>query len=149
MEAKLPVTKITKDITRVGDGLNKIFGSLLEGSFLPAYGEKFWHPVIDIHQSDKDVIVMVELPGISVKECNLSIEENRLTISGERKTKEEFKESNVWYSERIYGSFHRIIDLPVGVITDKAEAKYENGILSVTMPKSEKVRGKKIKIEVK
>ena len=145
---KAPAVRYVDDIARVGDGFNRLFGSLLGESILPAYGEKFWHPVIDINQTEKEICVRVELPGVDEKDISISVEESRLTISGERKTQEEYKESNQWYSEMTFGSFHRIIDLPDMVTSDKAEAKFEKGLLTVTIPRSEKAKSKKVKILV-
>ncbi|MDS1029243.1 Hsp20/alpha crystallin family protein [Bacillota bacterium LX-D] len=106
-------------------------------------------PRVDIYQTDADIIVKAEIPGVAKEDLNLYIDENSIRISGQTKKENELKDENVYRTERYYGNFSRTIPLPVGVISDQAKAEYKDGILSITVPKSEpsKSKGRKIDIQ--
>jgi len=91
---------------------------------------------------------MMDIPAIDPKAISISIIEDRITIKGERKREEESQEADYYRSERVYGSFQRIIQLPAEVVGDKAKASYKDGVLKITIPKSQKVVPKEVKIEV-
>ncbi|OPY68573.1 MAG: Spore protein SP21 [Syntrophorhabdus sp. PtaU1.Bin002] len=105
-------------------------------------------PPVDIHETKKDVVVIMDVPGIDPKDVAISILEDRLTVKGERKKEEETKEADYYRSERVYGSFQRILQLPSEVVGDKAKASYKDGVLKVTIPKSQKSVPKEVKVEV-
>ena len=106
-------------------------------------------PRVDVYQTDKDVVVKAEIPGVSKKDVNLYIDENSIRLSGQTKRENEFKEEDVYRTERYYGSFSRTIPFPVEVKSEEAKAEYRDGILTVTIPKAEssKSRGKRIDIQ--
>lgn len=106
-------------------------------------------PRIDIYQTEKDVVVKVEIPGVSKEDLNLYIDENSLRLFGQIKRENEFKDENAYRTERYYGNFSRTISFPVEVISEEAEADYTDGILSITVPKVEnsKAKGRKIDIQ--
>lgn len=105
-------------------------------------------PLADMEETDDEIIVRAEMPGLQKDDFNVELQNNRLTIRGEKKATEEKKEKNYHYSEIMYGSFSRSFTLPVEVASDKVDAKYENGTLTIRMPKSEKARTKKVKVDV-
>ena len=111
-------------------------------------GEVF--PKLDVHEDDKAVHVKAERPGLDEKDLNVTLKENTLTISGEKKEekKEEDKNRNYHYCERSFGSFSRTIILPEGIKADEVKANYKNGILDIELPKGEKARPKKVNVEV-
>lgn len=111
-------------------------------------GEVF--PKLDVHEDDKAVHVKAEIPGLDEKDLNVTLKENTLTISGEKKEekKEEVKNRNYYYCERSFGSFSRTIVLPEGIKADEVKANYRNGILDIELPKGEKARPKKVNVEV-
>jgi len=111
-------------------------------------GEVF--PKLDVHEDDKAVHVKAEIPGLDEKDLNVTLKENTLTISGEKKEekKEEDKNRNYHYCERSFGSFSRTIILPEGIKADEVKANYKNGILDIELPKGEKARPKKVNVEV-
>ncbi len=110
-------------------------------------GEVF--PKLDVHEDDKAVHVKAEIPGLDEKDLNVTLKENTLTISGEKKeeSKEEDKNRNYYYCERSFGSFSRTIVLPEGIKADEVKANYKNGILDIELPKGEKAWPKKINVE--
>lgn len=111
----------------------------LSGAFLPS---------VDIKENDKEFVVSAEIPGLDDKDVEVLLSGDSLTIKGEKKFEKEDKEDNYHRVERRYGSFKRIIPLPTDILTEKAEAKFEKGILYITVPKAEKKSGTK-KIPIK
>lgn len=108
-----------------------------------------WMPTVDIVENDDAFTVKAELPGVEKKDVDISIENGVLTIKGEKKSKTEQKDEKVHRVECSYGSFVRSFTLPASVKTDKVDAKYKDGILNMTLPKSEKDTTKKIEVKVK
>jgi len=113
-------------------------------------GEGFWHPPVDVHITDKSVLVRIDIPGVDPKKVDVSIEDNRLLVRGERILCEEAaKNEQCWYNETRRGDFHRVIDLPEYVDSDKTNATYDNGVLMIEMAKKEEAKTKVIKVQAK
>jgi HSP20 family protein len=104
---------------------------------------------IDMYQTENEVVVKTALPGVSADEVDITITGDTLCIRGEKKADEKVKREDYIYQEHRYGAFSRTVSLPGGLDTDKAEANFENGILTLTIPKSEEARPKSIKIKAK
>jgi HSP20 family protein len=106
-------------------------------------------PRVDVYQTEKEVVVKAEIPGVSKEDLNLYIDENSMRLSGQTKRENEFKDENAYRTERYYGSFSRTISFPVEVKSEEARAEYKDGILSVTVPKQEpsKAKGRRIDIQ--
>jgi HSP20 family protein len=102
---------------------------------------------IDLKETDTDVVVKAELPGVEPDEVDVSIMEGVLVIKGEHKEEKEEKEANYYSRELRYGSFSRSINLPAAINAEKAEAVFENGILTLTLPKTEEAKPKQIKVK--
>jgi HSP20 family protein len=107
-----------------------------------------WFPSLDVSETKSDIVVKVELPGIDPKDINISLSDGFLILKGERKTEKEEKEEDYHLIERSFGSFTRSIRLPRDFQGDKISASYKNGVLKVTLPKSEEAKKKEIKIKV-
>ena len=107
-----------------------------------------WLPSLDVSETKNDLVVKAELPGIDPKDIDISLSDCVLTIKGEKKQGKEEKEENYHLIERSYGSFTRSVRLPGDVQSDKITASYKNGVLRVTLPKSEEAKKKEIKIKV-
>ena len=113
-------------------------------------GEGFWHPPVDVHITDKSVLVRIDIPGVDPKKVDVSIEDNRLLVRGERIPCEEAaKDEQCWYNETRRGDFHRVIDLPEYVDSNKTNAAYDNGVLMIEMAKKEEAKTKVIKVQAK
>ncbi len=108
-----------------------------------------WSPAVDIHDSKDNFLVKVDLPGLKKEEIDLSVEDNTLTIRGEKKRDNEVKDDNYYRSERYYGAFCRQLVLPVAVDSTKVEAVYKDGVLKLTLPKKEEAKPKQIKVDIK
>ena len=124
---------------------NKFLG---ETPFARSFTEE-WSPSVDISETKDKLVIKAELPGLDVKDVNVSISGDLLTIKGEKKKEEEEKDEHHHYMERYYGSFQRSFQLPVNVKTDKIEATFDKGVLKVTLPKTEEAQKKEIEIKVK
>jgi HSP20 family protein len=114
--------------------------SMSGGSILPA---------IDLYQTADDVVVKAALPGLKADDVRISVTADMLTLSGEFKQETEQKETTYHIREHHYGSFERAVTLPTVVQTDKAKADFENGILTITLPKAETVKPTTINIKAK
>jgi len=106
-------------------------------------------PAIDMYQTDDEIVVKASLPGVKADEVQINITGEILTLKGETKQVEEKKEKAWHVREQRWGSFERTIALPTEVVSDKAKAEFENGILTITLPKAEEVKPKIINIKAK
>lgn len=106
-------------------------------------------PAIDMYQTDNEVVVKASIPGIKADEVHINITGDVLTLKGEIKHEEERKDQAWHIREHRFGSFERSVALPTAVKTDKAEAVFENGILTITLPKADQVKPKTINIKAK
>jgi HSP20 family protein len=113
--------------------------SLLEGE---------WLPRIDVAETEENVIVTAEIPGVKQDDVTITVTDDILTIKGEKKEEKEIKREDYCSIERSYGSFMRSITLPSSVQADKAKATHKDGVLTVTIPKSESAKPKSIKVNV-
>jgi len=104
---------------------------------------------IDMYETDDDVVVKTAVPGVKPEDLDITITGDTLTIKGETKMEEEVKRENYLRQERRYGAFSRSVALPGGLDTDKAEATFENGILTLRIPKLEEVKPKSVKVKAK
>lgn len=106
-------------------------------------------PSLELHEEDDKFIVNMDTPGMERKDLDISVTGTTLAIKGERKAEEKKKEKGYYYSERRYGSFQRIVELPAEVDAEKITANYKDGVLEVTLPKSERAKPKQIKVDIK
>jgi len=132
--------------------MDRLFDSFFRepfGWFGERGGMEVWYPSVDVEDSEKEVTVRAEVPGVAADDINLTIADNTLTISGEKKEESERKGEGFYHRERHFGSFERQFALPEGVDTDKIEAKFKKGVLTVTLPKKPEAIKPEKKIEVK
>lgn len=136
---------IWSPMTRLRDNLNRLFD-------YPEFGgtELFegWQPAVDVQEDKDNFIVKAEMPGLKREDIEVSIHQNTLVLCGERKREEEKKEEGYYRSERYFGKFQRSIPLPQAVDSQKIEAKYRDGVLTVRLPKSEQAKAKQIEVKV-
>lgn len=108
---------------------------------------RFTDIAMDMYETKDDVVVQAALPGIKPEDTEITITGNTLTIRGESKEENDVKEENYIRKERRYGSFSRVVALPDGLKSDKAEATFEDGMLKLRIPKSEEIKPKTIKVK--
>ncbi len=125
--------------------LNRLFEPFAEET-LPL---TTWVPACDIYETDKEIVVKAELPGIKKEDVFVSIENNVLMIRGERKFEEEVKRESFHRVERTYGEFLRSFTLPTFIDANKILAEFKDGLLMVTLPKREEAKPKQIEVKVK
>jgi HSP20 family protein len=106
-------------------------------------------PAIDLYQTDDEIVVHAALPGLKADDVQISVTGDLLTLKGEFKDKEEKKEKTYHLREQRFGSFERTIGLPTVVVADKAKADFENGVLTITLPKAEEVKPRTIAVKAK
>jgi HSP20 family protein len=120
--------------------MNQLFGDFWGGSWLTPYGEparewSMFSPQVDVVETDTEIKVQAELPGLEEKDFEVSVSQDALTIRGEKKQEKEEKGRNYYRAERSYGSFERSISLPRNVDTDRVNAEFTKGVLTVSLPK--------------
>ncbi len=131
-------TRFFPDFERTMDSLfDEVFGGSLVSYVAPEVRGVF-SPSIDIKETGKSVEISAEMPGMSHEDIDVSVHDGMLTISGEKKVEKEEKETSYQHVERSYGCFSRQISLPDTVESGKIEAAFKNGVLTVTLPKTEK-----------
>ena len=108
-----------------------------------------WTPACDIYENENEIVVKAELPEVKKEDVHVSIDNNVLTIRGERKLSEETKKENYHRVERSYGEFTRIFTLPNFIDTAKVNAEFKDGMLRVTLPKREETKPKQVEVKVK
>ena len=133
------------------DAMDRLFDDAFTRPFsLMREGGTAWSsPAIDMYQTDNEVVVKAALPGMKADEVQINVTGDILTLKGELKHEEEKKDRSWHVREHRWGAFERSITLPTGVISDKAKADFENGILTITLPKSEQVKPRTITVKAK
>jgi len=107
-----------------------------------------WTPALDVYEDKDNVYVRAELPGMKREDIDLSLHNGSLSISGERKSEGKYKDAEVYRAERFFGRFQRTVTLPTLVAAEKVKAQYQDGILTVTLPKAEEAKPKHIDVNV-
>ena len=137
----LEFTHMQREIDRIFDRVRT--GAKDDGQ------SSFWIPPVDIVERENDYFVRVELPGVNKSDVKITAKNDVLTIKGEKKMEVEKKEDNFHRIERSYGTFQRSFTLPSSVMSDKIEASYNDGILTISLPKSEETKPREIEVKVK
>ncbi|HEY5864338.1 MAG TPA: Hsp20/alpha crystallin family protein [Candidatus Tectomicrobia bacterium] len=127
--------------------VNRLFESFFDGSPWRA-GEAMTAPAVEVADTKEAVVVKVQVPGVSKEQIQIAVSEGALTIKGETKEEEKKEEKNYIRREFHYGGFTRTIPLPAGAQAEKATAQLKDGVLEITIPKSEEARVKEIPISV-
>jgi len=132
-------------LAEIHNEINRAFGASLsqKNGF-----EAVFSPAVDVAVEKDNVVVKADLPGLSKDDVTVTLQDNYLTITGEKKHETEQQEANYFLSERVYGSFTRTIELPVAVDARKIEARFKDGVLHVTLPKTEDAKPKQIEVKV-
>jgi HSP20 family protein len=107
-----------------------------------------WTPALDVHEDKDNFVVRAELPGMKREDIDVSLHDGALSISGERKTEQKYEGAEVYRTERFFGKFQRTLTLPAPVAADKVKAQYKDGVLTITLPKTEAAKPKQIDVNV-
>ena len=137
-----------RDFERMRRDMDRPWGSFFQRGVRRTDEDAEWLPSLDVAETKDEIVVKAEVPGMDPKNIDISLSDGLLTIKGEKKQEREEKEEDYHLVERSYGTFTRSIRLPKEVRRDKISASYKNGVLKVTLPKSEEAKQKEIKIKV-
>jgi len=139
-----------RQLSSLRDEIDRLFEAPL--SSLTELSQPFsggWVPAIDLYEDRDNYVVKMELPGMKKEEIDISLHNGVLSITGERKDEEKHEDAETYRSERFFGRFQRSVTLPAVVETEKVNASYKDGILTVTLPKAEEAKPKQITINAK
>jgi HSP20 family protein len=142
-----------RDLMTVQERMNRIFDEAFRGAGRSGEGDDWalggtWAPAVDIYEQDGNLVLKAELPGIEPKDVDVRVENNVLTLTGERRFENEVKREQYHRVERAYGRFSRSFTLPNVVDTGNIKAEFREGLLRVVMPKREEAKPKQISISV-
>jgi HSP20 family protein len=138
-----------RELTAMQDRLNRVFGDVYKGREEDLLARGAWVPSVDIFENDQhDLVIKAELPDIKREDIDLRIENNMLTLRGEKKMDSEVKEEQYHRVERMYGTFTRSFALPPTVDTTNVHADYKNGVLEIRLPRREEAKPKQIQVQV-
>ena len=139
-----------RHVSRLQDRMNRVFEDALGRTFEDAdFFAGAWTPAVDILETANELVLRAELPGLKPEDVDIRIENNTLTLRGERKSDSKDDKVNYQRRERIYGAFSRSFTLPSTVEQEKISAEFKEGILQVSLPKKEETKPKQITIKVK
>src|SRR6266513_1141119 len=140
-----------RELSSIQNEMNRLFNTFFDS---PAPGNggngglRRWLPAMDLVETDEHFVLKADLPGLAEDDVNIEVEDNVLTLSGERKAEHEDKREGYVRVERAYGSFRRSLTLPEGVDADAVSASFDNGVLEVRIPKPEERKPRKVAISV-
>lgn len=135
------------DLRSLQDEVNRLFSGTFSRGSQDEVLRGAWSPSVDIFENKNEIVLEAELPGMNAEDVNISIENNVLTLHGERKFEKKDESDNFHRVERSYGSFTRSFTLPPTVSSENANAEFENGVLRLTLAKREEAKPRRIEIK--
>ena len=138
-----------REFSTLQDRINRVFrDSYSSAGQDEALTTSSFAPAVDVYEDEHKVTLKIEVPGIDEKDIDVRVENNTLTVHGERKIEKEEKEENYRRVERQYGSFTRTFTLPTTVDSEKVSANYDKGVLKIVLPKKAEAKPKQIKVNI-
>ena len=140
-----------RELNTIQNEMNRLFNTFFEAGPGQTGGQtaaRRWLPAMDLVEDGDEFVLRADLPGLSEDDVNIELEDNVLTISGERKSEHEERSEGYYRLERASGSFSRSLTLPEGVDPEKVQARFDRGVLEVKIPKPEQVKPRKVTISV-
>ena len=107
-----------------------------------------WHPSVDMYETEDDLVVRADLPGVDQKDVEVTLTDNALTIKGESKYEKEIEDKNVYRRERSFGRFARTLPITTKITPDQARAEFKNGVLEVIIPKAPEAKEKSFRLDI-
>jgi HSP20 family protein len=135
-------------LTDIRDEIDRLFESPLTEWAHTSNLLSGWTPALDLYEDKDNLFVKMELPGMKREDIDVSLHEGSLSVSGERKSEQKHEDADTYRAERFLGRFQRTVTLPTQVAADKVKAEYKDGILTVTLPKTEEAKPKQINVNV-
>jgi HSP20 family protein len=138
-----------RDLISLRDAMDRLFAEsyIRPTGLLPTFLTEGNNVPVDMYETDQDVVLKASIPGVKPEDIDISIVGDDVTIKGHMEEKTEVKEESYVRREMRYGSMSRTVSLPTSVQADKADAKFENGVLTLTLPKAEEVKPKTVKVQ--
>jgi len=137
-----------REINSLQSEMNRLFNTFFDTPTSGnANGLRRWVPPMDLVETDEQFVLRADLPGLSEDDVSIELEDNVLTVSGERKAEHEARKEGYYRVERAYGAFHRQLTLPEGVDPEAVEAAFDKGVLEVRIPKPEQRKPRKVAIK--
>ena len=142
---------IPRALDRLHNEMNRVFGDFFRGDLVGDgyFSSGSWAPAVDLSETDDSYIIRAEIPGMKKEDVKITLQDTFVTIRGEKKNEAEEKNGTYHRIERSYGSFERSFNLPGAVKSGDIEAKYNDGLLTITLPKTEEAKEKVIDVKVK
>ena len=142
---------VPRAIDRLQREMNRAFDDFFRGDLFDASSQlsQSWTPAIDVSETKESYVIHAELPGVKKDDVKITMHDNLISIRGEKKSETEKKTENLHRIERRYGTFERSFALAGTVKNDAVEAKYDNGVLTITLPKTEEAKEKIVDVKVK
>lgn len=139
-----------RDLIALQEKLNRLFEDAIARFRYSGDGNEAdaWSPPVDIYETDREIVLSAELPGLSKADIDVQVTDSQLTIQGVRKLEKDLQEENYHRIERSYGRFHRNFTLPVSVLTDQISAAYDRGVLRITLPKADPTLPVNVRVNV-
>src|SRR6266699_1137601 len=137
-----------RELSTLHDQVNRVFNETIFRGHNEDSAIATWAPAVDIYETPNELVVKADLPDVEEKDIDIRIENNLLTIRGERKFEKNVSEDNYLRVERTYGAFSRSFSLPNTVNAEAIRAEYKNGVLTVTLPKREESKPRQVKVSV-
>ena len=139
-----------REMVTLRDAMDRLFDEAFTRPWgLTDGGRQVAAPSVDMFETENDVVIKATLPGMKAEDVDINVTGEMLTIKGETKEKSEIKDKAYHIREQRWGSFERNLPLPTSVLSDKAKAEFEDGILTITLPKAEEVKPKTITVKAK
>lgn len=133
-----------REMTALQSEMSRFLNGLYDG---PGRATESWVPVLDVWETDSEVVYAFDLPGVSEDEIGIEVKDETLTVTASREKSEEAKDEGFYRFERRYGTFARAVGLPQGVDQDQISARYENGVLEIRVAKPEEQKPRKIALQ--
>jgi len=143
-----PVTNMFDEFDSMHNEIDRVFDRFRGGEYDTGAVQN-WLPAVDVMEQDNAFIIKAELPGVDKKDVKITVQNDVLTIKGEKKQESEKKGENYHCTERLYGSFQRSFTLPATIASEKIDASYDNGVLVLNLPKLEEAKPKEIEVKLK
>ncbi len=142
---------VPRAIDRLQREMNRAFDDLFRGDLFDtsSFLTQSWSPVVDVSETKDSYVITAELPGVRKEEVKITMHDNLISIRGEKKGESEKKSENFHRLERTFGSFERTFSVPGTVKSDAIEAKYDDGVLTITLPKTEESKERIVDVKVK
>jgi HSP20 family protein len=144
--ALMKLNPLFNELNAATNRLNRLFGrdDVWEAD---GFTSGDWVPAVDIVESDREITIKAELPGLEAKDVTITVDNNVLAFKGERRAEKEIRKENYHRLERSYGGFSRAFSLPNYIDTEKVKADFKNGLLTVTLPKKEAAKGRAVEVK--